>query len=134
MDRKPKVIILDDNDLFAALMVAALEADCDIVVGKNGQDGIQLCRAGSPDLLVTDIGMPELDGVQMLAEFQKDQELSAIPVIVVTATHFTQRNMSEVKRYPQVRSLLFKTVDMDIILREIRKILKESRDAEQGAP
>lgn len=124
MQRKPKLVVLDDNEIFAALLVAALEGECDIRVGRSGSEGKQLCLAENPDLLITDIGMPQLDGIQMLQEFQKDSRLSKIPVIVVTATHFVRRNRSEVGRYPQVRRMLFKTDDIANIVLEIRKELQ----------
>jgi CheY-like chemotaxis protein len=124
MQNKPKLVVLDDNDIFAALLVAALEGEYDIRVGRNGKEGEQLCLAENPELLITDIGMPEVDGVQMLQGFQKDSRLSKIPVIIVTATHFSQRNRSELECYPQVRAMFFKTDDIENIVLEIRKELK----------
>ncbi len=117
---------MDDNELFAALLVATLETDYDVVVGMNGRDGLRLCLAEHTDLLITDIGMPELDGIQMLEEFQNDQRLSSIPVIVVTATHFTTRSRSDVRRYPQVREILSKTSGIEFLMMEVRKILRTS--------
>ena len=87
---------------------------------------VGLAAADRTDLLITDIGMPELDGIQMLKEFQKDQRLSNIPVIVVTATHFTTRNRSDVKCYPQVRCIISKTSDIDFIMLEARRALQGS--------
>ena len=70
--------------------------------------------------------MPELDGIQMLKEFQKDQRLSRIPVIVMTATHFNTRSRSDVERYPQVRGIMSKTSDVvDQIILEVRKVLQK---------
>lgn len=133
MEEKPRIVILDDNEIFAALLVAALETDCDIRVGRNGYEGRQLCLAGRTDLLITDIGMPEFDGIQMLAEFQKDRRLANIPVIVVTATHFSHRSRSEVSRYPQVCCMLSKTSDIEILTMEIRKALQAFRGSGPAA-
>ncbi|MFA6433563.1 MAG: response regulator [Elusimicrobiales bacterium] len=123
MEKRKRIVVLDDNEVFASLIAADLETDYEVVVGLNGRDGLRLCLAAHTDLLVTDIGMPELDGIQMLEEFQKDGNLSAIPVIVVTATHFTTRSRSDVARYPQVRGVLSKTCDMAVIMTHIRQAL-----------
>ncbi len=126
MQERQRIVVLDDYEVFASLLATALESDYDVAVGLNGRQGIQLCLAARTDLLITDIGMPELDGIQMLKEFQKDQRLSGIPVIVVTATHFTTQNRSDVTRYPQVKSVLSKTSDINSIIEKVRKVLKES--------
>lgn len=116
-------MVLDDNEVFAALITAALEPDYNVAVGLNGLQGITLCLESHTDLVLTDIGMPDLDGIQMLKEFQKNPRLSGIPVIVVTATHFNTRNRADVNRYPQVRSIISKTSGIDFIMLEVRKAL-----------
>lgn len=125
MEKKQRIVVLDDNAVFAALIVAALETDYEVAVGLNGREGLRLCLAARTDLLLTDIRMPELDGIQMLAEFQKDRRLSEIPVIVVTATNFNTQCRADVKRYPQVRNIISKASDIDIILQEVRTALLE---------
>jgi len=130
MMNKPRVVVLDDDEIFAALIIATLETDCEVAIGHNGNEGIQLCLADHTDLLITDIGMPELDGVQMLHQFQSDPRLSGIPVIVITATHFSHQSRAEVSRYPQVRNILHKSSEIDDISLEIQKALKESRAAQ----
>ena len=123
MQEKKRIVVLDDNEPFAALIVAALETDYTVVVGMNGKEGLRLCQDAHTDLLITDIGMPELDGIQMLKELQKDQRLANIPVVVVTATHFHTQTRSDVSRYPQVRSIISKTSGIDFITGEVRKVL-----------
>ena len=124
MQEKQRIVVVDDNELFAALIVAALETDYEVAVGLNGREGIRLCLAARTDLLITDIGMPELDGIQMLKEIQKNPQLSSIPVIVVTATHFTTRCRSDVQRYQQVRCILSKTSGIEFLMMEVRKVLQ----------
>jgi len=131
MAERPRLVVLDD-DIFVALLTAALPQDYDFAVGRNGREGLELCRAGRADLLLTDIGMPELDGIQMLAEFQKDPRLAAIPVLVVTATHFTRRHRSVVARYPQVRGIICKPCSVEHILQEIQRVLQEPRGQVPG--
>jgi CheY-like chemotaxis protein len=127
MSDKPRIVILDDDEIFASLITESLGVDCEVVIGRNGREGIQLCLGGRTDLLITDIGMPELDGIQMLQEFQKDPRLTGIPVIVVTATHFSRQNRSDVNRYPQVRDIIHKSSALDAIVQEVQKALKEPR-------
>jgi CheY-like chemotaxis protein len=118
-------VILDDDEIFVALLTAVLAPSYDFVVGCNGNEGLRLCRSGRVDMLITDIGMPELDGIQMLAEFQKDPALASIPVLVATATHFSRRSREELKRFPQVRDVICKPFDVDVVAKAIARILDE---------
>jgi len=122
---KPKLIVLDDDEIFASLIVESLGQECDISTGRNGLEGITLALDTRVDLIVTDIGMPELDGIQMLEALSKDPRLSSIPVLVVTATHFSMQNRSDVSRYPQVIGIIHKSMPLDSILQEIRSALKK---------
>lgn len=131
MTRRLRIGIFEDVESFAALMAVTLENDFDIVIGHNGEEGLSVCLENPPDLVITDIGMPEMDGIQMLTEFQKYPRLAAIPVVVVTATHFTRRHKDEVSRFPQVRRMLSKDASVDLLAEEIRKVVAE---AYYGAP
>ena len=129
MTARPRVLIIDDDEIFVALLTEVLAPFYDVVSGRNGHEGLRFCRSSCVDMIVTDIGMPELDGIQMLEEFQKDKALASIPVLVVTATHFSQRNRAEVERFPQVCGIMCKPLNVDAMAGRINKILKERRGA-----
>lgn len=110
--------------MFAALLAAALEDEFEVVIGHNGRQGLALCLGGGVAAVVTDIGMPEFDGIQMLAEFEKKPPLSGIPVIVVTATHFTRLHREAVSRFPQVRLILSKAESVDTLASAVKAVLR----------
>ncbi|HAM35753.1 MAG TPA: hypothetical protein DEB40_06575 [Elusimicrobia bacterium] len=123
MAQKPRVVILDDDDIFAALLTASLAPEYDVAVGRSGREGLELLRGGA-DLLITDIGMADIDGIELLGLLDKDPRFGAIPVIIVTATHFNQRPVSEVKRFRQVREVICKPCRVEQILVSMRKVLQ----------
>lgn len=63
----PKIVVIDDDDLFRNYLVNAL-SDLDYVVlsAENGIEGLELCKTESPDLVITDIIMPEVEGVEVI--------------------------------------------------------------------
>ena len=95
----------------------------DVSVGHSGRQGLSMCLAGQVDGIVTDIGMPDLTGIQMLGEFKKNPALAAIPVIVVTASHFTFYSVTELKRFKQVHGIFSKTEDLSVIVDAVRNML-----------
>lgn len=56
-----------------------------VITAMNGQEGVQKARRFSPDLVISDIYMPLLNGYQLLEQFQQDESLSHIPVIILSA-------------------------------------------------
>jgi CheY-like chemotaxis protein len=125
MERR-KIVIVEDNEVFAALLTAALEEEFEVAVGHNGLEGLALCREGGVTAVVTDIGMPEMDAMAMLKEFGLLPSLAAIPVLVVTTTHFTRLSRDEVTRFPQVKRMLSKTDSIEKIAAEVRAVIEET--------
>jgi len=68
-----RVLVIDDNEDVRTLIQLALEAEgFNVSVAANGHDGMSLLRGQIADVVVTDILMPEKDGIETIAELRKD--------------------------------------------------------------
>ncbi len=80
------VLIVEDNELNMKLFNDLLEANgYDIIQTRNGLEALDLARAHKPDLILMDIQLPEVSGLEVTKWIKEDDELRAIPVIAVTA-------------------------------------------------
>ncbi|MDX2344480.1 MAG: response regulator transcription factor [Acidimicrobiia bacterium] len=78
-----KILIVDDEASIRTLVRSYLEADkFEVLEGENGAEAISLTRANSPDLVVMDVGMPVLDGLEALREIRT---FSDVYVVMLTA-------------------------------------------------
>lgn len=78
-----KILTIDDDRFFQKFYQTKLtEHGFEVVVAKDGEEGIALARQLHPDLILLDIIMPKKDGFEVLAELSKDETLKKIPVIV----------------------------------------------------
>lgn len=83
---KAKILILEDDPAVLMPLVDLLEAeDFEVHVAANGKIGLELAEEVEPDLIVSDIMMPEMNGIEVFEELQKDPHLSVIPFIFLTA-------------------------------------------------
>src|SRR5579863_2453512 len=82
----PKIMIVDDDpELRQALRLRLRANKFETVNAGDGYSAIAMAYKESPDLIILDLGLPAGDGFVVLDRLQKDDRLSAIPVIVLTA-------------------------------------------------
>ncbi|MBC7999478.1 MAG: response regulator [Leptolyngbya sp.] len=84
-DDKPLVLVAEDNTELSAYISSVLESFCRVNVAKNGRDALDLVRLSPPDLILSDIMMPEMDGLTLCKEIKADPLYNSIPVILLTA-------------------------------------------------
>ncbi len=82
-----KVLIVDDEDDIRAIAEIGLRSvgGLETVVASSGAEGIRRARDDQPDLILLDMMMPEMDGMQTLERLRADGTTASIPVIFMTA-------------------------------------------------
>jgi YesN/AraC family two-component response regulator len=82
---KPVLLLVEDNDDVAIYIRACTEDDYQVIRAENGQMGIELALTNVPDLILSDVLMPQKDGFQLCDTLKNDQRTSHIPIILLTA-------------------------------------------------
>lgn len=88
IDRKtmPLIVVMEDDAATRMLVASVLKKDgYDVLSSENGADGLALVRAHKPDLVISDVQMPVMDGFAMLQALRADPDLLAIPVVLLTS-------------------------------------------------
>lgn len=81
-----KVLIVEDNDLNMKLFQDLLEAHgIDTIEARDGKNVINITKEQNPDLILMDIQLPEISGLDVIKMIKADEELKYIPIIAVTA-------------------------------------------------
>lgn len=84
-DHKPTVLVAEDNTELAAYIESVLESFCRVLIAKDGQEALDKMKAIAPDLIISDIMMPEIDGLTLCKEIKSDPVLKSTPVVLLTA-------------------------------------------------
>jgi len=82
---KPLLLIVEDNPEVAEYLASALEDTYSISIASNGREGLQKSKQIIPDIILTDIMMPVMDGFEMIRSLKAHVETDHIPIIIVTA-------------------------------------------------
>jgi CheY-like chemotaxis protein len=122
-DFKPRatVCIMDDNDDIREIYGIKFQREgFAVVMAKDGAEGMHLVKEKKPDIILLDIQMPVLDGLGVLDELKKDEELAKIPVIILSNvdndTTFQEVIESGRAQYYLVKSLTDAQKVVDITL------------------
>ena len=83
-----RILIVDDSSTKRALYKEVLEREgYEIIEARDGEEGLNKAKTGSPDLIIADLAMPKMDGFKMIEMIKKDENGKFIPVICVSATY-----------------------------------------------
>ncbi len=118
-----KVLIVEDNELNMKLFHDLLEAHgIDTVETRDGRDVMDLAREHRPDLILMDIQLPEVSGLEVTRMLKNDDGLKSIPVIAVTA--FAMKGDEQKIREGGCEDYISKPISVTGFLDVIRKYLK----------
>ena len=80
-----KVLLIDDDEVFLKTVIDALSAEnYEVITAKDGKEGLQVTKRRKPDLILLDVLMPEIGGMNFLKIIKEDEELNKIPVLVAS--------------------------------------------------
>ena len=118
------ILIVEDNELNMKLFHDLLEAHGYSTLGtRNGIEALELARTHRPDLIIMDIQLPEVSGLEVTKWLKDDPELKAIPVIAVTA--FAMKGDEERIREGGCEAYLSKPISVAKFLATVRTHLGE---------
>lgn len=127
MDREIRIVLVEDNIEDAAVTKRVLKHNKlneDLVVATNGQEAMQALQAqvkgDLPQLILLDINLPDISGIDLLTRIKSDKDLSNIPVVILTGSNEDQDIQ---KSYDLgASSYLVKPISNDALMLVIEKL------------
>jgi DNA-binding response OmpR family regulator len=121
---KEKILLIEDNlDLIEIMRVFLTYRGYRVLLAQNGLRAIETARSELPDLVITDVMLQEMDGVQIALQLRKDPKTCHIPILALTAKTFSE-NEDEI--LPKVfNDFLKKPANLRQLEAKIQELLKE---------
>ena len=119
---KKKVLIVEDNDLNLKLFRDLLEAHgYETYETKDGMEALSLARNVRPDLILMDIQLPEISGLDITKRLKNDEDVRHIPVVAVTA--FAMKDDEEMILNAGCEAYMSKPISIPTFLETVRRFL-----------
>ena len=113
-----KILIIDDNDDFLEIFSTKLtQAGFQVTTAKDGEDGIRQAKLINPDLILLDIEMPGIDGMETLSRFRADPMTSEMRIVFLTNYEAMRKEIGAIE-------YIKKGGDLDKVIDEIKGLLK----------
>lgn len=123
MGEKKKILVVDDNPNFSMLLHCALEDDFEVSTASDGKEGLKMAAEILPDVILMDVMMPNISGIEMVRLLTAEEDTRNIPVIVLTGSHLDKGTPEFFKQERNVKHFLGKTTPVMDIVAAVKKIL-----------
>ncbi|MBN2384364.1 response regulator [bacterium] len=130
-----KILIVEDNVQFRDVLIIALsDYDCSVETATSGTEGLEKFFAQTPDLVVLDIMLPEMDGFAVCDIIRKSPQGQKIPIIVMTAVYKTESYRKKMLQEMKVQAFLEKPFTIKEFLIVVSGLLPVQARKKGGSP
>ncbi|MBD1395354.1 hybrid sensor histidine kinase/response regulator transcription factor [Mucilaginibacter glaciei] len=121
--KKPVLLVVEDHDDFRLYLKDSLTDFFNVIDAKNGKEGWQKALALHPDLIISDISMPEMNGIDLCKKLKNDNRTHHIPVVLLTALTGEEYQLNGLET--GANDYLTKPFNFEILLSKLKNILSQ---------
>ncbi len=119
------ILLVEDNDDLRVYLKDSLNIRYKVLSAKNGTQALEIAQEVVPDVIITDILMPEMGGLELLSSIKDNMATRHIPVIVLTALTETSHHIESISRGAD--SYLIKPIDESVLIAHIESTLLKKK-------
>lgn len=125
-ENKKTILLVDDDPLINRMYYVKLSADgYDVEVAANGEEALIAVRKHKPDLILLDLMMPKMNGVETLKELKKDDKTKDIKILILTNLEDKGGNLEKAKEMGALDYLVKAKIDVKTLSEKVKSILSE---------
>lgn len=124
-NEEPLVLIVEDNKELALFISNTLSGNYRVITAPNGKVGYELARKQSPDLIISDVMMPVMDGIEMCRQIKNNLYTSHIPVILLSAKALIEDQLAGFQTGAD--DYISKPFNLDLLRAKVHNIIESRR-------
>jgi len=123
------ILVVDDNRDMRNFIRKGIEKEYRVVEAKNGEEGLEKAKEAMPNLIISDVMMPKMDGYAMCKALRNDEKLGLIPIILLTAK--ASREMAIEGLESGAIDYITKPFSFNVLKAKIKAVLKRQAEQEE---
>lgn len=129
METKKKMLVLlvdDEPEILDLYTVVLVREGLDVITAPNGKEGVMMAKARKPDLILLDLKMPIMDGIEAFDKLKEDPETKEIKVVFLTAFGDPKHEIDIDAKFAKeigATDFLKKGMELSVFLQELKKYL-----------
>jgi DNA-binding response OmpR family regulator len=128
-NNKPVALVVDDNVDLQNFLRGELSDKYCVMTASNGRIALEKMAQRQPDIILTDLMMPEMDGIELCRRVKSDEKYAAIPLIVISAKHDEQAKVEGLTLGAD--DYITKPFNCDLLMLRMKKLIELSRKGVQ---
>jgi signal transduction histidine kinase/ligand-binding sensor domain-containing protein/DNA-binding response OmpR family regulator len=128
----PVLLLVEDNEDFRFYLKDNLKFEFKIIEARNGLEGWQQTLRHIPDLIVSDVMMPEMNGIELCRKIKEDQRVSHIPLILLTARTAEEQKLEGLQT--GANDYITKPFSFEILISRIRNLIAQREKFQKAFP
>ena len=121
------VLVVDDEESLCELLAEVLAGDYEVIKAYNGKTAYDLAKAKKPDVIISDVMMPHMSGVELLRALRSDAETEHIPVILLSAAPLKAK-------IAEASAFLTKPFEIEVLEKVVAQVANEKTQGESEPP
>lgn len=115
------ILVVDDNNDLLDFISSELSGEYHIITAHNGKEALEKIRASKPEMIISDIMMPEMDGIELCRQLKADKATASLPLLLLTAKHDVAAKIEGLTLGAD--DYMTKPFNMDVLRLRIRALL-----------
>lgn len=125
-----RILVVEDNDDFRSYLQSILEEQYEVMVAENGKEALKLLKKETPHLIISDIMMPEMNGLEFVNSLRSKKQFEHLPIIFLSAKNEEQDVQTRLSTGADI--YLTKPIRSAMLLTQIVAILRRERILQKG--
>jgi two-component system alkaline phosphatase synthesis response regulator PhoP len=119
-----KILIIDDSPFMTQMFSLRLHSEgFEPLIAGDGETGLKIAKIDAPDLILLDIGLPKIDGWEVLKKIKADEQIKHIPTLILTNSRGTSEDYAKAKNLGAAEYLMKIEAPVDEIIKVIKKYI-----------
>jgi len=115
-----KVLVIDDESVLIKMVTSLLESkNYQVVTATDGVEGLAIAKSEIPNLIILDVVMPIMDGYSFVKEIKKEDDLKAVPILVLTA----KTELEDLFKMEGINHFMSKPFQTEEFLKEVKALI-----------